>query len=334
MGRIGVWLTSPITRQHAGRVLQKEKRRRGVTPSHIQTQTHTFWIFKLSPCEFPNMSFPCKMVESKWLNQNCSVVWMFSWFGNVTKRQKRSRLKSVCQLANRFKTSVCVKASRLNGTRTVMWWCHKNRGTHRGGWGLPVSQGEALIARVAIGGNVWSPVWRQREWQGQRREGKEEEEEKWQNEEKRENRDENTSRKAEGRVRVTGRRDPRTGKREEGDKAVRNKVCKQAATKSVSCCARWAPAAAYGPLLTDDALQHLLQSSAITCVYSRVLRLGAPAPAVLLFSGAVGLSALQTPGSSESNPGSLHLRGVACSSRPSFWASRSDLGLAFPEHHH
>lgn len=31
-------------------------------------------------------------------------------------------------------------------------------GTHRGGWGLPVSQGEALIARVAIGGNVWSPV--------------------------------------------------------------------------------------------------------------------------------------------------------------------------------
>lgn len=38
--------------------------------------------------------------------------------------------------------------------------------------------------------------------------------------------------------RVTGRRDPRTGNREEGDKAVRNKVWKQAATKSISSCAR------------------------------------------------------------------------------------------------
>lgn len=35
---------------------------------------------------------------------------------------------------------------------------HKDKGTHRGGWGLPVTQRQVLITRVAIGGNVWSPA--------------------------------------------------------------------------------------------------------------------------------------------------------------------------------
>lgn len=80
-----------------------------------------------------------------------------------------------------------------------------------------------------------------------------------------------------GQERVTGGRDPRTGNRE-GDKAVRNKVQKQVATKSVSSCApaaAAAAAAAYRPLLSDDALQHFysLQLHSRLCLSTLLFQL-------------------------------------------------------------
>lgn len=38
----------------------------------------------------------------------------------------------------------------------------QHAGRVRRGWGLPVTQRQVLITRVAIGGNVWSPAERER----------------------------------------------------------------------------------------------------------------------------------------------------------------------------
>lgn len=152
---------------------------------------------------------------------------MFSWFGHITKRHKSPGQRVFVSLPIGLKP-VCVCESvviKWHADRDVMV-SQEQRNSQRG-------VGTACQSRG--GSHSQGCHWRKRlescietERDKDRRERDKEEE----------NRDENTSRKAEGRERVTGRRDPRTGNREERDKAVRNKVRKQAATKSISSCAR------------------------------------------------------------------------------------------------